>query len=101
MTLLQTVSSYCGMISGILTLCILLIKPIREKLIDRSAEREGIRCVLRDRMLSIYYKHREEKQIRQYEKELFVLHYKAYKAMGGNSFIDDIYAEIRTWEVIS
>lgn len=89
------------MISGILTLGILLIKPIREKLLGREDEREGVRCVLRALMLEIYYKHSDTKRLRQYEKEYFLLMYKGYKAMGGNSFIDDIHEEVRTWEVIS
>ena len=30
-----------------------------------------------------------------------MLEYKAYKALRGNSFIDDICAEVRKWEVIT
>ena len=33
--------------------------------------------------------------------ENFVKLYNAYKALGGNSFIDKIYEEIKTWEVIT
>ena len=62
---------------------------------------DGERCQLRKEMLSIYYHNRERGIIRQYEKENFVFLYKAYKALKGNSFIDDIYAEVRTWEVVS
>lgn len=61
----------------------------------------GTKCQLRSEMLRIYYHHRETKTIRQYEKENFVMLYEAYKALKGNSFIDDICKEVRTWEVIS
>lgn len=61
----------------------------------------GMKCLLRDAMLRIYYRNKDNEKIRQYEKENFVFLYKAYKALKGNSFIDDIYAEVRTWEVIS
>lgn len=61
----------------------------------------GVRCQLRSEMLRTYYHHKDSKKIRQYEKENFVYLYKAYKALKGNSFIDDIYNEVRTWEVIS
>ena len=61
----------------------------------------GVKCQLRSDMLHIYYQNREHKTIRQYEKENFVFLYKAYKSLKGNSFIDDIYKEVRTWEVIS
>ena len=52
-------------------------------------------------MLQIYYHNRENKKIRQYEYENFVMLYEAYKALGGNSFIDKIYSEVKTWEVIT
>ena len=61
----------------------------------------GMRCQLRSEMLRIYYHNQEDKKIRQYEKENFVYLYKAYKALKGNSFMDDIYKEVRAWEVIS
>ncbi len=61
----------------------------------------GERCQLRSDMLRIYYRHREDKTIRQYEFENFVLCYRAYRALGGNSFIEKIYGEVRTWDVVS
>ena len=61
----------------------------------------GEKCQLRSDMLQIYYHNREKKTIRQYEYENFVLMYEAYKALKGNSFIDKIYKEVQTWEVIS
>lgn len=60
---------------------------------------KGTRCQLRSEMLRIYYHHNETKQIRQYEYENFVMLYEAYKALKGNSFIDKIYAEVKTWEI--
>ena len=62
---------------------------------------KGMRCQLRRDMLHIYYDNKDNKTIRQYEKENFIFLYKAYKALRGNSFIDDVYAEVRTWEVIT
>ena len=59
------------------------------------------KCQLRSDMLCIYYNNRETKQILQYEYENFVFLYEAYKALKGNSFIDKIYEEIKSWEVIS
>lgn len=61
----------------------------------------GTKCLLRSEMLRIYYHHRDSGTIRQYEYENFVYLYEAYKKLRGNSFIDKIYSEIRTWEVIS
>ena len=62
---------------------------------------QGIKCLLRSEMLSTYYHHKESKQIRQYELENFIMLYKAYKALKGNSFIDKIYKEVMAWEVVS
>lgn len=62
---------------------------------------DGAKCQLRSDMLRIYYKHHETETIRQYEYENFVFAFEAYKALGGNSFIEKIYKEVQTWEVIS
>lgn len=62
---------------------------------------EGQRCQLRSNMLSTYYRCKEEETIRQYERENFDKLYAAYKKLGGNSFVDDIYKEIRTYNVIT
>ncbi len=62
---------------------------------------EGQRCQLRKDMLQIYYHNLERKTIRQYEYENFVALYNAYKALKGNSFIDKIYAEVKTWKVVT
>lgn len=61
----------------------------------------GTKCQLRSEMLRIYYHRKETKKIRQYEYENFVILYEEYKALKGNSFIDKIYKEVQTWEVIS
>ena len=61
----------------------------------------GEKCQLRSDMLQIYYHNREKKFIRQYEYENFVMLYEAYKALGGNSFIDKIYSEVKTWQIVS
>lgn len=62
---------------------------------------EGMKCQLRSEMLRIYYHNRESQKIRQYEYENFVFLYEAYKALKGNSFIDKIYSEVKTWEIIT
>lgn len=61
----------------------------------------GTRCQLRSQMLQIYYHCCDDKKIRQYEYENFVMLYEAYKALKGNSFVDKIYSEVKTWKVMS
>ena len=70
-----------------------IIKPIRSRLFRDSEQREGVKCLLRTQMLDIYYRCKDTKVIREYEYKNFVACYTAYKAMGGNSFIDHIKEE--------
>ena len=68
---------------------------------DEKLERiaEGNKCQLRSEMTRTYYHHKETGKLRQYEYENFVTLYEAYKALGGNSFIDKIYEEVKKWEI--
>ena len=59
------------------------------------------KCQLRSEMLRIYYNNKDKKEIRQYEFENFIHLYKAYRALLGNSFIEKIYKEVITWDVIT
>lgn len=61
--------------------------------------REGQRCLLRSQIVRTYYRNWDSKRLRQFEYENLVACYKAYKKLGGNSFIDHIYEEMQTWEV--
>lgn len=61
----------------------------------------GQKCQLRSDMLRIYYHNKDKKSLRQYEYENFVMLYEGYKALKGNSFIDKIYSEIKTWDVLT
>lgn len=68
---------------------------------DSRKAKAGRRCLLRSEMLRIYYSNHEVQTIRQYEYENFVFLYEAYKALKGNSFIDKIYDEVKSWEIIT
>ena len=59
------------------------------------------KCQLRSEMLRVYYNNKDKKAIRQYEFENFIHLYKAYRALLGNSFIEKIYNEVITWDVIT
>ena len=60
---------------------------------------EGIRCLLRSDMLHTYYKHVDTGTIRQYEAEEFKKSYAGYKALDGNSFIDDVAEKVKDWKI--
>lgn len=101
MTVLLTIAQIASSITGIAAAIILLVKPLREKVVGVKDVRDGQKCLLRDTMLRTYYRHREERKLRQYEYENFLYCFDAYKALGGNSFIDKIMDEIKEWEVVS
>ena len=61
----------------------------------------GTKCQLRSEMLRTYYHNRESGTIRQFEYENFVMLYESYKALKGNSFIDKIYEEVRSWKIVT
>lgn len=80
-----------GVLIGVITPVIVSIKKIAN----------GTKCQLRSEMLRIYYKNHDKKAIRQYEYQNFVELHEAYKALNGNSFIDEIYEKIKDWEIVS
>lgn len=91
---ITTIATLIGEIGVLLSVIIPLIVKI-----NKIAT--GEKCQLRSDMLQIYYHNRERGKIRQYEYENFVMLYEAYKALKGNSFIDKIYKEVESWEIIS
>ena len=88
-----------GTLTTITLLCI-LVKPLRERIFNIGKTKEGERCLLRSEMLRIYYHNLHKQEIRQYEFENFIKCYDAYKALGGNSFIDEINLDVRKWTVV-
>ena len=97
---LQIIADHLGDICQIATCAALLIKPIREWIMGTNKIKEGLRCLLRDEIVRTYYRHKDSKQLREYEFRNLEQCYRAYKALGGNSFVDHIYAEMQEWDVI-
>lgn len=90
---LTTIVTLIGEIGVLLGVIIPVIASVR-KIAD------GHKSLLRSEMLQIYYRNRENGIIHQYEYETFIDLYEAYKALKGNSFIDKIYKEVQSWEII-
>ena len=91
LTTIVTLITEIGVLIGVVTPMIITVKKVAN----------GQKCQLRSDMLRIYYHNREDETIRQYEYENFVFLYEAYKALKGNSFIDKIYNEVSTWEIVT
>lgn len=91
LTAITTLIAEIGVLLGVIVPVIVCVVKIAN----------GQKCLLRTDMLQIYYHNRETGVIRQYEYENFVMLYEAYKALKGNSFIDKIYSEVKTWEIVT
>lgn len=96
---LKQIAEICGYIAAITTAFVLLIKPLRNKVLGLCDIFSGLECLLRSDMLRTYYKRQSEGRIRQHERENFESEYKAYKALGGNSFMDNVHSDISEWKV--
>lgn len=91
LTAIATVLGEVGVLAGVIVPMLVFVKKISN----------GTKCQLRSEMLRIYYHNKDDEKIRQYEYENFVFLYEAYKALKGNSFIDKIYNEVSTWEIVT
>jgi hypothetical protein len=91
LTTIVTLIGEIGVLLGVIVPVIVSVRKISN----------GTKCQLRSEMLRIYYHNREAEKIRQYEYENFVMLYDAYKALKGNSFIDKIYEEVHSWDIVS
>jgi hypothetical protein len=78
-----------------------LVGVVVPVIVSVNKVKNGMKCQLRSDMLNIYYHNREQKIIRQYEYENFVMLYECYKVLKGNSFIDKIYKEVQEWEIVT
>ena len=83
-TFITEIGVLLGVVVGVIAFC--------KKIAD------AVKCLLRNKMLEIYNRHKDTKTIGRYDFENFEMLYKAYKALKGNSFIDDLYKEFRTWK---
>ena len=97
---LQQIALVASELMAIFTCLAFLVKPLREKIFADKAAREGMQCLLRSEIVRTYYRHLDDKKMREYEFENMSKCYKAYTKNGGNSFVNHIYEEMKTWTII-
>lgn len=56
--------------------------------------------VLREKIMGLYHKNKDDRTLTENEKEALDVYYKDYKAIGGNSYIDRYYRRMSSWTVI-
>lgn len=99
------ITSVCSLLGVIITVEVSNKKQAKKNKDDSEKKsediKEGLKCLLRSKMLETYYKRQKSKQIRQFELENFIHLYESYKALGGNSFIDEVHEEVMKWKINS
>lgn len=98
--ILRVIADHAGDILQITTCGALLIKPIRERILGTKDIQEGQRCLLRSAIMQVYREHKDTAKFSEYEYRHLEFCYRAYHRLGGNSFIDHIYAEMQEWDII-
>ena len=98
---LEQIAAAFGYVFAIASAAVWFLKPLRDKLFGVRNISDGVECLLRSDMLRMYYKHQDTETIRQHERQNFESEYAAYKALGGNSFMDDIYRDVCGWKVVT
>ena len=61
---------------------------------------EGVKCSLRNDILQIYDQCKERKEIHRYDLEAIELSSQVYYKLKGNSFVQDIVQEVKTYKII-
>jgi hypothetical protein len=77
------------------------LKKEKEQTLEEreKALENGVVCLLRVKLIEYHAKYMELGYITTHAYENWMLMYKAYKAMKGNSFIDEIYEVVVTWQI--
>ena len=86
-----------------------VIEPMLLKLEERDNEQDRkLTCLIhssndmmRAEIVKIYYRYLPYKKMLQYSRELLNKLFHDYHDQGGNSFIEDIYNEMKTWPVVN
>ena len=64
------------------------------------AQTRAIKCSLRNDILEIWDKCRDQKQITKYQLQALEMSYAEYKKLKGNSFVDDIHERVKKFEIV-
>ena len=111
---MENLNVIINIIEGLSALTVVLlfcVKPFRKWFLSskqkEKEESERVRddievkkCLLRSDILEVYYSRRMTGEIYSYEFENVSFLYKAYKKLGGNSFIDKVWNEMQEWRIV-
>lgn len=91
-----------SLISGLVSIITCVIANRTSKKIDKNhgEMNKALLSMMRNDIVDIYYRNKEQRKLKQYEREALDKLYEGYTEGGGNSFVKDLYGEMRKWEVI-
>jgi DNA polymerase II small subunit/DNA polymerase delta subunit B len=72
-----------------------ILDSVNKLTAQNEVQSEALVSVIRNTIMHLYYKYNKCDEISMYERENIEKLYKAYKALGGNSFVADCVEEIR------
>lgn len=93
MEIMEFIKNYWALITFLVTFLICIYKFTKAMI-------EATKCSLRNDILSIYDRCKDIKQITMYQKQSIIYSYEQYKALKGNSFVEDIVKIVNTFEII-
>lgn len=84
------------------------IPPILEEMKEKNSQQDErlnrltktSNDMLRNSMVKIYYSYLPYKKILHYDKEVLIKLHNDYEIQGGNTFIEELWNEIKTWTVV-
>lgn len=66
----------------------------------QMAQTGAIKCSLRNDILEIWDRCKQEKKITKFQLQAIEMSYTEYKKLKGNSFVDEIHQRVKTFEII-
>lgn len=66
----------------------------------QMAQTRAIKCSLRNDILEIWDRCKNDKKITKFQLEAIELSYTEYKKLKGNSFVDSIHEKIKTFDIV-
>lgn len=95
--MIGSVSAIVGLVASLISLFTLIFGYIK----NLRKIKEGIKAQLRSEIEHCYYKNFEQKNLKEYERKNLDSLYEAYHdGLGGNTFAQDLYEEMREWKII-
>lgn len=78
----------------------IVTEDIEKQILIDQAQTDALLSLLRSSITHMYYKHEEDKTLRDYEAKAVTSQIEIYTALGGNSFIHQLAKIMENWNII-